>query len=164
MKENRDGRASYKGPALLGWCLLLLIGAIPGRAFAALGEKANSVQADQVHMMASLRTIPGESQVVQELRAPTGVVVREYVSAAGDVFAVSWQGPWLPDMRQLLGRHFDEYERALQAQSNGRPGRRPIHVELPGLVVQVTGHPRSFAGRAYVPEMLPQGMKAEDIR
>jgi hypothetical protein len=35
--------------------------AIPGRAFAALGEEANSVQADQVHMKASLWTIPGES-------------------------------------------------------------------------------------------------------
>lgn len=164
MKENRDWRVRWMRPALCALGLLLLVAAIPGRTFASLGDKLDSVQADQVHMQASLRTIPGESHVVQELRAPSGIVVREYVSAGGDVFAVAWQGPWLPDMRQLLGKHFEDYQRALQAQSNGRPGRRPVHVETRGLVVQVAGHPRSFAGRAYVPEMLPPGVTPEDIR
>ncbi len=37
-------------------------------------------------------------------------------------------------------------------------------VELPGLVVQSGGHMRSFAGRAYIPEALPQGVSVEAIR
>jgi Protein of unknown function (DUF2844) len=33
-----------------------------------------------------------------------------------------------------------------------------------GLVVEVSGHPRAFTGRSYVPEMLPPGVRAEEIR
>jgi hypothetical protein len=43
-------------------------------------------------------------------------------------------------------------------------GRRPLVIEQPGLVVQIGGHPRAFAGRAYVPEMLPTGVRTEDVQ
>lgn len=164
MKETNFGLTRAGRSCLFGLVLLALTMAVPGRLFAALGENVASVQSDQVHMQASLKTIQAATHVVHELRSPNGSVVREYVSPAGTVFAVAWQGPWLPDMRRLLGSHFDEYERAMQAQNGGRVGRRPIRVELPGLVVQTTGHPRAFAGHAFVPEMMPQGVKAEDIR
>jgi hypothetical protein len=39
-----------------------------------------------------------------------------------------------------------------------------VLINEPGLTVQISGHPRSFTGRAYIPEMLPQGVPAEDIR
>jgi hypothetical protein len=164
MKEGICRHVRHLKGYICTFGFLVLTMAIPGRLFAALGDNTASVQADQAHMQASLRTIPAEGHVVQELRSPTGVVVREYVSPDGTVVAVAWEGPWFPDMRQLLGSHFDEYARALQAQSAAHLGRRPIQIELPGLVVNVSGHPRSFAGRAYVPQMLPPGMKAEDIR
>jgi Protein of unknown function (DUF2844) len=32
------------------------------------------------------------------------------------------------------------------------------------MVVQISGHMRAFLGRAYVPQMLPAGVRAEDIR
>jgi Protein of unknown function (DUF2844) len=32
------------------------------------------------------------------------------------------------------------------------------------LVIQISGHMRSFVGRAYVPQMVPAGVKVEDIR
>jgi hypothetical protein len=31
-------------------------------------------------------------------------------------------------------------------------------------VVEVSGHLRSFTGRAYIPQQLPAGMHVEDIR
>jgi hypothetical protein len=37
-------------------------------------------------------------------------------------------------------------------------------VGTPGLVVQQSGHPRSFHGQAYIPQLLPQDVKASDIR
>ena len=80
------------------------------------------------------------------------------------MFAVAWQGPWPPDMRQLLAAYFVEYQQALQSQTNSRAGRRPLTIQQPGLVVQSGGHMRSFAGRAYIPQMLPQGVSAEEIR
>ena len=137
---------------------------LPPRLLAVLGGSEASVQTDQVHMQAGLRSTRGAGYTVHELRAPTGTVVREYASG-GTVFGVAWEGPWPPDMQQLLGSYFEPYKQALEAQSqNGGHGRRPVHVELPGLVVNVSGHPRSFHGQAFVPEMMPQGVKTEEIQ
>jgi hypothetical protein len=133
-------------------------------AFAGLGEDANSVQADQARMQASLRTTQAQAYTVQEIQAPSGIVVREYVSpASGKVFAVAWQGPWPPNMQQILASYFDQFQQVAQART-ARAIRRPFLINLPGLVVQSGGHMRSFSGRAYIPAMLPQGVTAEAIR
>jgi len=123
------------------------------------------VQADQAHMQGNLRTTQAQAYTVQEIQAPTGIIVREYVSpTTGKVFGVAWQGSWPPDMRQILGNYFGQYQQALQAQANSHAGRRPLVIQQPGLILQAGGHMRSFAGRAYIPEMLPQGVSAEVIR
>jgi hypothetical protein len=141
----------------------MLIMALP--AFAALGEDASSVQADQARMQANLRTTQTPAYTVHEIQAPTGIIVREYVSpATGKVFGVVWQGPWPPDMRQILGSYFTQYQQAAQTQATSHAGRRPLAIEQPGLVVHAGGHMRSFAGQAYIPEMLPQGISAGAIR
>jgi len=147
-------------PGLLS--AMMLVVALP--AFAGLGEAASSVQADQAHMQGSLRTTQADAYTVHEIKAATGTVVREYVSTSGKVFAVAWQGPWPPDMRQILAGYFEQYQQAVQAQASARAGRRPLLIEQPGFVVQSGGHMRSFAGRAYIPEMLPQGVGKEEIR
>jgi hypothetical protein len=67
-------------------------------------------------------------------------------------------------MRQSLANYFEQYVKAAPARVNSHAGRRPLLIEQPGLVVQSGGHMRSFAGRAYIPEMLPQGVSAEAIR
>jgi hypothetical protein len=137
---------------------------IDSPAFGGLGQDVSSVQADRADMQGSLRTRQTEAFTVHEILAPTGIVVREYVSASGKVFAVTWHGPWPPDMRQILANYFEQYLKAALAQVNSHAGRRPLMIEQPGLVVQSGGHMRSFAGRAYIPEMLPQGVSAEAIR
>jgi hypothetical protein len=142
---------------------LVMAAALP--AFAALGGDMGSVQADQVHMQGSMRTIAGAAYTVQEIQAASGAVVREYVSSGGKVFGVAWQGPWPPDMRQLLGSSFEQYVEAAKAQSgSARVGRRPLVIEQPGLVVRVGGHPRSFSGKAYIPGLLPANVRAEEIQ
>ena len=145
--------------AILSASLLM----IDSPAQAGLGEDASSVQADQAQMLGSLRSTPTQAYAVHEIQGATGTVVREYVSG-GKVFGVAWQGPWPPDMRQILAGYFDRYQRSAQTQVSSRAGRRPLMIEEPGLVVQSGGHMRSFAGRAYVPEMLPPGVSAEAIQ
>jgi hypothetical protein len=132
--------------------------------FAALGGDAASVQADQSHFQASLRSVRSNSFQVQELRSPTGVVVREYVSPQGRVFGVAWEGPWMLDMRQLLGSYFEQYQQALPSSSTSRMGRKPLRIDLPGLAVHLAGHPRSYTGQAYLPDTMPTGTTAEDVR
>jgi hypothetical protein len=115
-------------------------------------------------MQGSRRTTVAKSYTVHEIQAGTGTVVREFVSAEGKVFGVAWQGPWPPDMRQVLGGYFDQFVQAARSRGGARMGRRPLVINQPGLVVQAGGHMRAFAGRAYVPEMLPSGVGAENIQ
>jgi len=142
--------------------LVLTIGT-PMPLVAALGGDATSVEADQTRLQATMRSMQAESYSVQELHTASGIVVREYISAEGKVFGIAWRGPWPPDLHQLLGTYFESYARALQSQQI-RGGRRPVRVELPGLVVHAAGHARSFTGQAYVPGMLPRGVAAEAIQ
>jgi hypothetical protein len=135
---------------------------VPARA--SLGGDSASIEADQVHLQGTRITTPAESYTVHEIRAATGTVVREYVSSEGRVFAIAWHGRWLPDLRQLLGSYFEQYRAAVQSRSGTRMVRKPVTIDQPGLVVQIGGHIRAFAGSAYVPGMLPSGVRAEDIQ
>ena len=165
MSKRRAGPIQ-SGLLIFGAALAVAVNAVPARA--ALGGDVTSVQADQLHVQGSLRTTVTSSYTVHQIQAATGTVVREYVSSsgksAGKVFGIAWQGPWPPDMRQLLGSYFEQYVQAANAQGATRVGRRPLVIEQPGLVVQIGGHPRAFAGRAYVPEMLPTGVRTEEIQ
>jgi Protein of unknown function (DUF2844) len=139
--------------------LLLLVAAIP--AWASLGGGVSTVQADQAHMKASLRVTQNTGYTVHEMQSQSGGVVREYVAPSGQVFAVSWQGPFMPDLRQVLGSYFDQFAQVAQARQ--RHGG-PLMIHEPGLVVESGGHMRAFFGRAYVPQMMPQGVSKEAIR
>ncbi len=149
------------GLVALGVLILVLATGLP--AWASLGGDATSIQADQIHLQGTRTTKPAESYTVHEIQSATGTVVREYVSPQGKVFAIAWHGPWLPDLRQLLGGYFEQYRAAVQSRSGTRMVRKPVVIDQPGLVVQIGGHVRAFAGRAYVPGMLPSGVRAEDI-
>ncbi|HTP45833.1 MAG TPA: DUF2844 domain-containing protein [Casimicrobiaceae bacterium] len=141
----------------------LLIGAlgVAAPAVAALGEIEASVPADQMQLRATLRTMTGARFTVHELKVASGTAIREYVAPSGLVFAVAWDGPSMPDLRQLLGTQFDRYAEAVAAR---RFRRGPVLLELPGLTVHSTGHMRAFTGNAYIPEAIPPGVAAEDIQ
>ena len=134
------------------------------RAWASLGGDTASVQADQIHLQGRRTMKAAGSYTVHEIQGTAGTVVREYVSPEGKVFGVAWQGPWMPDMRQLLGTYFDQFAHASQPPKGARIRRGPVLIDEPGLVVQIGGHPRAFMGRAYVPDMLPSGVRAENIQ
>lgn len=147
---------------LAGVALVILGSASPARA--ALGGDASTIQADQLSMRGTRRTIAGEAYTVHEIQGTSGTVVREYLSPEGIVFAVAWRGPWMPDMRQILGSYFEPYAQGVQARRDDGLRRGPVLIEQPGLVVQSSGHPRWFTGKAYVPAMVPKGLRAEDIQ
>jgi len=88
-------------------------------------------------------------------------VVREYVSPSGTVFAVAWQGAAKPDLKQLLGSHYDEVQQAVASRA---AHRGPIVIHEPGLVFEMGGHMRAIAGRAYLPQLLPSGVQADAVR
>lgn len=130
-------------------------------ALAALGGDANSVQADQARMKGELRITAASGYTVHEITTAYGTQVREFAGADGKVFAVSWNGPFNPDLRQVLGGYYDQF---VQAASSVHGNHRHLLIQQPGLVVQNSGRMRAFSGRAWVPTMLPQSFSVDEIQ
>jgi hypothetical protein len=144
--------------ALLGTLAAVCVSA---PALAGLGGNAASVEADRVSMKGVARTTPGVDYDIHEIQTPAGVVIHEYVSAQGKVFAVSWHGPGLPDLRQLLGSYAARLE---QAQTRSpHYNHHHLRIETPDVMMQFDAYLRSRSGRAWVPALLPQSLAPKDI-
>jgi len=90
-----------------------------------------------------------------------GTTVREYAGADGVVFAVTWNGPFLPDLRELLGQHFA----TLKNESARQPkaGRGQVRVAQPDVTIESGGHMRAYAGRAWINSRLPAGFDTDTL-
>jgi hypothetical protein len=139
---------------------LLLTAMVTAPAWAALGGDATSVQSDLVRLKGTLRMTSTAAYTVHEITTSYGTVVREYISPADKVFAVSWRGPMIPDLRPMLGDYYGQDE---QAASAPHIGHRHLVIDQPGLVVRSSGRMRAFFGRAWVPSLLPQSFSADRI-
>lgn len=130
------------------------------QSFGALGDDVSSIESDRAHMNASVRVIANQGYSIHEMQTPAGTMVRQYASPGGRVFAISWQG-FSPDLRQLLGEHFDEYKAAASQVSHRGRG---VHIETGDLVFDSGGHMRYVVGRAFLRSQLPSGVSSDDIR
>jgi hypothetical protein len=158
----------------LGILLALFLLLLPFNAWAALGDNAASVLVDQASMKGTLQSTDNRTYVLHEITMASGAKVREYVTPGGAVFGVAWEGQFSPNLEQLLGAYYQQAQQAVaqqtaatQTQQDGVPVRRargPMVIETPGLVLVQTGHMRSFHGVAYVPQLVPQGVQASDVR
>lgn len=93
-----------------------------------------------------------------------GTIVNEYLGADNVVFGIAWQGPRFPDMPTLLGAYFPQYVQGIKNQRANGGGRGPVSVTGSALVVRSGGHMGAFAGQAYLPQSLPSGVLASDIK
>ncbi|WP_035057465.1 DUF2844 domain-containing protein [Andreprevotia chitinilytica] len=144
----------------LGLALLLCASCLP--CWATLGQQASPVQGSARVLSSAGSTATGSAAPysVQETQTSSGQIIREYLSSTGVVFAVTWQGPTRPDMQQLLGSYFPSF-----ANANQLPHRRgPVRLQQSGLVLQSGGHMGALSGRAYVPQLVPQGVDPETLR
>lgn len=144
--------------ALVFPAIILCLSSVAG---AELGGTVTSVQRDREYFKGTDQVTHTAGYDVHEIKTAAGSSIREYVSPEGKVFSIGWSSPGRPDMKQLLGAYFEQYQRALQAP---RMGRGPLAVHDSSLVIELGGHPRAFTGRVYVPELVPQGVDLENIR
>ena len=145
----------------LGLSLILLAAA--QQAIAALGETVESVEGDREALSAVRGATTARSgYTIHEIQTAS-TVVREYVSPAGIVFAVAWNGIIHPDLTELLGAYAGEYEEALR-QTPRQQGRRHLQVRATRVVVEKWGHIRDLRGRAYAPDLIPAGVSIDAIR
>jgi hypothetical protein len=144
---------------LLGLLLAISAGAATatlGQAPWAAGAGAASAAVPATKMQA---VTPGAQSSLYTLHE----VQLEYATPAGIVFAVSWQGPVLPDLSALLGTYFNTFK--LETERARAAGRRggPVSIEHPDLVVQSGGRMRNFFGHAYAPALIPAGLNIKDV-
>jgi len=140
--------------------LALAVPCLP--ALAALGGKLESLVADQPRIKAQALASAPASYSVDEVTLPNGASVKQYVSGKEVVFAVTWSGPFKPDLRQLLGPYFDVM---LAQQANSvHAGQPRTNVRDKNLVIESGGHMRNFYGRAYLTNEIPAELTADEIR
>jgi hypothetical protein len=146
------------------WAFSLLgVLLLQGPAMAHLGGDTDSVSADRDAMQAQLRSTPMQLYSMHEISTAAGALIHEYTTRQGTVFAVTWQGQLPPDLTQLFGNFYKQYQDAATAQS--RPGmHRQLNISNADFVVASTGRLRSFRGKAYVPSLVPAGVSVADLQ
>lgn len=132
----------------------------PCIAGAALGESEASVQADTARLRAAVKVTAHANYRLHEATLPSGTKLREFVGPDGKVFAVAWNGPTVPNLRQCFGRYFEPFVSAARTQ---RSGHSHLRVRTGDLVVESGGHMRAFAGRAYLTDAVPSGVDLGDL-
>lgn len=124
-------------------------------------ELGSSVNKDAVLIQSQSSVVATEQRLnVYQITAASGTRIKEYTNTENVVVAVSWQGPSLPNLKQLLGEYFETFaNRPTTPASNHRSAE--LHTD--DLVVQSHGQMRNFSGRAYLPKLLPSGFKLDQI-
>jgi hypothetical protein len=143
--------------------LILSVGALwGGQARASLAGDAATVLDDAGELRGEVQSSTLQHFEIQEIVTDNGMRVREFLNRDGTVFAVTWSGPVVPDLQQLLGAKFAVYTAALAARDH-LGLRRSVRVATSDLVVESDGHLRAYVGRAYLPAMIPIGVSAAEL-
>ncbi|WOD18730.1 DUF2844 domain-containing protein [Paraburkholderia kirstenboschensis] len=88
------------------------------------------------------------------------VTIREYMLPANVVFAVTWDGPVRPNMRALLGSYFANY---VAAGQSGVRGSGPLIEGNDDFHIESAGRLGRFFGMAWVPRLMPTGVRPGDL-
>ncbi len=153
----------HPGSLLLSAAALSATLAVSAPSWASLGGDVASVSADRAAIAGELRTT-SLVQYDQHEITRGALVVREYVTRQGQVFAVTWRGPAPPDLRPLLGEYFLRFQAAAATQAS-RPGmHRHFSIAQPDLVIEQRGRLRDFHGVAYLPGSVPAGVSLDQLQ
>jgi hypothetical protein len=131
----------------------------PTTARATLGGDAASVAANQKTLGGALRIEKlayGERHV---LELASGTMIRQLVSPTGVVYAVTWHGHRMPDLRELFG----SYAAQLSRRDRVKGGRHGMAFTGTDFMMRATGHGQTFAGRAWVPSLVPAGVDLDAL-
>jgi len=157
---HSNGNRAWPLLQVLGFATLLALLQTPAQA--RLGGDATTIRDDSVRLHGQLISTPMLQYERHDITTSAGGVIHEYQSRSGTVFAVTWQAPLPPDLRQIFGNYFETFRAAEAAQS--RPGtHRQAQVLQSDFVFRAAGRMRAFTGRAYVPSLVPAGVDADSL-
>lgn len=145
----------------LGKCLALalvcwVVWAQP--AHAVLGERVETIHADQMRLQGARRLATALQYQVHDIRLADGSLVRQFATPSGQVFALAWRSHLKLQLQPLLGQYFSGYTEARRAATKGHGFVRQSVLSQGGLVVHESAHLGMFAGLAYVHHLVPEGV------
>ena len=145
--------------------ICLVLAALTSPAHATLGGKAASVETDRARLNARIAArLDRATYSLHEMTLDSGTTAREFIRPDGTVFAVSWQGPQRPNLKQLFG---DSYFSRFQADNKSTPRirmRRALASTHSDFVVRTGGHSGAFWGFAYLPQTAPGGFPVQTLQ
>ncbi len=149
---------------ILGSMCLVLAG-LTSPAQATLGGKAASIDTDRARLNARIASrVDRATYSVHEMTLDSGTAAREFIRPDGTVFAVSWQGPQRPNLKQLFG---DSYFSRFQTDNKPNPRirmRRALASTHSDFLVRTGGHSGAFWGFAYLPQAAPGGFPVQALQ
>ena len=145
--------AALGGPPVTGASMpLMLRAATPQSASASASASASSQPAGGL--------VSAAPYSVRQSVDANGVTIREYLLPANVVFAVTWQGPIRPNMRALLCSYFTNY---VAAGQTGVRGSGPLIEGNDDFRIESAGRLGNFSGMAWLPRLLPAGVRPGDL-
>jgi hypothetical protein len=143
------------------WSIAVLM-LLSGAAQAGLGSPAARLQQDRVQLGAASTQITHLGAYDKHAMVTSnGVGVRAYSGRDGRVFAVTFNGPAMPDLKVLLGDRFGEYAAAVHPS----PTTHKVYTHSSStLELSIVKLPRGFTGSAYVPGAVPTGVDPHNLQ
>jgi hypothetical protein len=122
----------------------IALGASQANATLSLGSQVT--QASAPAGVVALRATQGDWTTEDVPQTLQGVTATAYINTAGVVFAVSWTGPYKPDLKALLGPFFPQMTASIGGTSTASTA---------DFVIVSTGHMRHFQGYALLKSQMP---------
>lgn len=131
----------------------MILGALllPCASRAELGGNVASILSEQKEFNSQLSSAQQNGVNVYTQTLPSGIVLQEYLSSNGAIFAVTWSGPSLPNLQVLLGGYFKDYLVAI------KESRRSVYLSNENIIIQSSGVMGAFQGFAFLPKQAPAG-------
>ena len=152
--------------------IAMLAAILPGLACATLGNNPATINNDLQVLNGNLATsnvqtknanpttlIHNAKYDVYIFTTAQGITVKQYV-ANDQVFAISWRGPRIPNLRQLYGTYFNSYSQT-KTQNTGMSQRVINTLDLDASTYGING---AFVGRAVLKTQLPEGVTIENLK
>jgi Protein of unknown function (DUF2844) len=130
---------------------------LPSISQAELGGNITSILSEQREFNSQLSNTQQSGVAVYTQTLPSGIIIQEYLSGNGTIFAVTWTGAALPNLQALLGNYFKDYLAAIK-QSRG-----VISINSDSLVIQSAGMMGAFQGFALLPKQAPAGFTPNNL-
>ena len=130
---------------------------LPCVSQAELGGNVASILSEQKEFNSQLSNEQQSGVNVYTQTLPSGIVVQEYLSGNGSIFAVAWSGPSLPNLQILLGGYFKDYLVAI------KESRRSVYLSNENIIIQSSGMMGAFQGFAFLPKQAPVGFTTNNL-